>query len=379
MGIKITAYEALCNLGLNIDEIFNRALNGEDGHFVMEKKIIEGYTFRLGKVNYDKADIENSNFNIRCNNLIKYVLNLLKDKITNAIETYSKDEIAVVVATTNSGVEEYEISGNKFHSQLGNPALFVKDYLDLNSLAVTVSTACSSGIKAFSLARNYLNTGIAKAVLVIGVDTIAKVPLYGFSSLEILTPQKTNPFSKNYTGINIGEACTCFIVEKGLQKEGIEILGIGENTDTYHATTPDPEAKEVKKAIYKALDDAGINKNEIDYINLHGTGTLANDTMESEAINSVFGVNVPVSSTKPLTGHCLGAAASIETVLCCHLLNNFNGKLLPHINDNEYNNELKPVKLVKLTDDYKKCDICMSNSFGFGGTNAIIILGKKND
>jgi 3-oxoacyl-[acyl-carrier-protein] synthase-1 len=101
--------------------------------------------------------------------------------------------------------------------------------------------------------------------------------------------------------------------------------------------------------------------------------------MESEAIHSVFGENVPASSTKPLTGHCLGAAASIETVLCCHLLNNFNGKLLPHINDNEYNNELKPVKLVKLTDDYKKCDICMSNSFGFGGTNAIIILGKKND
>lgn len=379
MGIKITAYEALCNLGLNIDEIYSKAVNGEIFHFTEEKSLIKNYLFRLGKINLNLNDIENKDFNIRCNNLIKYTLNLLKKQIEELLNSYGSNEIAVIVATTNSGVDEYEISLNKRHSELGNPADFVKEYLNLHNIAITVSTACSSGVKAFSIARNYLKSNIAKAVLVVGVDTIAKVPLFGFSSLEILTPMQTNPFSRNYTGINIGEACTCFIVEKDSSKRGINILGIGENSDVFHSTTPDPEAKEVKNAIYQALNDASINKNEIDYINLHGTGTLANDTMEAEAINSIFGEEVPVSSTKPLTGHCLGAAANIEIALCCHLLRNFKGKLLPHIYDLEYNPELKPIKLVNTSDNYEKCNICMSNSFGFGGTNAIIILGNDNE
>lgn len=378
MGIKITAYEALCNLGLNIDEIFSKAIKGENSHFTGEKNLIDGYIFRLGKINIEPKDIAENDYNLRCNNLIKYVLNLLVDKLELLFNKYDKEDIAVVVATTNSGVEEYEKSGNKCHSELGNPAKFVKHYLNLSNVAITVSTACSSGVKAFSIARNYLNSNLAKAVLVIGVDTIAKVPLYGFSALEILTSQPTNPFSKNYTGINIGEACVCFIVEKDSSQSGINILGIGENSEVFHSTTPDPEAKEVKNAIYQALDDAKINKNEVDYINLHGTGTLANDTMEAEAINSIFGDKTPVSSTKPLTGHCLGAAANVEIALCCHLLQNFRGKLLPHIYDSEYNPDLKPINLVKSTDNYAKCNICMSNSFGFGGTNAIIILGNSN-
>lgn len=378
MGIKITAYEALCNLGLNIDEIYSKAIKGENNHFIVEDSLIKDYSFRLGKIDLDMNDIEEGDYKLRCNNLIKYTLSLLERQLEDLISEYTKDEIAVIVATTNSGVEEYEKSKNERHSELGNPADFVNEYLKLNNIAITVSTACSSGVKAFSIARNYLKSAVAKAVLVIGVDTIAKVPLFGFSSLEILTSKATNPFSKNYTGINIGEACTCFVVEQNSSKKGINILGIGENSDVYHSTTPDPEAKEVKNAIYQALDDAGINKNEIDYINLHGTGTLANDTMEAEAINSIFGEEIPVSSTKPLTGHCLGAAANIEIALCCHLLKNFNGKLLPHIFDSNYNPELKQVNLVKSSDNYKKCNICMSNSFGFGGTNAIIVLGKEN-
>lgn len=378
MGIKITAYEALCNLGLNIDEIYSRAINAEDNHFIIEENLAKNYKFRLGKINLNLNNIENEDYNLRCNNLIMRALFLLENQLKELVDTYGEDEIAVIVATTNSGVDEYEKSKNERHYELGNPACFVKKYLKLNNLAITVSTACSSGAKAFSIARNYLQSGVSKAVLVIGIDTISKVPLYGFSSLEILTPKPTNPFSKNYTGINIGEACACFIVEQNSSKKGVNILGIGENSDIYHSTTPDPEAKEVKNAIYQALDDAGINKNEVDYINLHGTGTLANDTMEAEAINSIFGEKTPVSSTKPLTGHCLGAAANIEIALCCHLLNKFNGKLLPHVFDSKYNTELKPVNLVKKSNNYERCNICMSNSFGFGGTNAIIVLGKDN-
>lgn len=375
MSIKITAYEAFCNLGVNIDEIFQRAINGENTHFTKDTSLIQNLPLRLGKIELEPETIDKTEYNTRCNRLIKYLLNSVRPNINELFAKYSKDEIAVIVATTNSGVEEFEASRKLIHSELGSPAIYTKKLLGLENIAISVSTACSSGNKAFSAARNYLNTGVAKAVLVIGVDTIAKLPLYGFSSLEILSPESTNPFSKNYTGINIGEACTCFILEKGVNK-GIEILGIGENSDTFHSTTPDPEAKAVKQAIKLALDDAKISPADVDYINLHGTGTLANDKMEAVAINSIFGKNTPSSSTKPLTGHCLGAAACIETALCCHLLTKFSGKLFSHIYDGEYNPEIKPIKLINKTDNYEKCNICISNSFGFGGTNAIIVLGQ---
>ena len=377
MGIKITAYEAICNIGLNIDEIFHRAIAGENNHFVLEKNLIKDYSFRLGKIDTELEQIEDPDFNTRCNRLILYVLKLLNPQITELFNKYSKEEISIIAASTNCGVEEYEKSGLKTHSELGNPAMFVKKHLGLNNTAITISTACSSGAKAFSIAKNYLEAGISKAVLVIGVDSLTKLPLYGFSSLEILSPEPTNPFSKNYTGINIGEACTIFVLED-TDNSGIKLLGTGESSDIFHSTTPDPEAKEVKNAILQALHNSGIKPEEVNYINLHGTGTLANDMMEAEAVNTIFGTHTPASSTKPLTGHCLGAAASIEAALCCHLLNNFSGKLFPHIYDSEYNPSLKPINLIKTQNLYDKCNICISNSFGFGGTNAIIVLGKDN-
>lgn len=377
MGIKITAYEAICNMGLNIDEIFHRAIAGENNHFVLEKNLIKDYSFRLGKIDTELEQIEDPDFNTRCNRLILYVLKLLNPQITELFNKYSKEEISIIAASTNCGVEEYEKSGLKTHSELGNPAMFVKKHLGLNNTAITISTACSSGAKAFSIAKNYLEAGISKAVLVIGVDSLTKLPLYGFSSLEILSPEPTNPFSKNYTGINIGEACTIFVLED-TDNSGIKLLGTGESSDIFHSTTPDPEAKEVKNAILQALHNSGIKPEEVNYINLHGTGTLANDMMEAEAVNTIFGTHTPASSTKPLTGHCLGAAASIEAALCCHLLNNFSGKLFPHIYDSEYNPSLKPINLIKTQNLYDKCNICISNSFGFGGTNAIIVLGKDN-
>lgn len=377
MGIKITAYEAICNIGLNIDEIFHRAIAGENNHFVLEKNLIKDYSFRLGKIDTELEQIEDPDFNTRCNRLILYVLKLLNPQITELFNKYSKEEISIIAASTNCGVEEYEKSGLKTHSELGNPAMFVKKHLGLNNTAITISTACSSGAKAFSIAKNYLEAGISKAVLVIGVDSLTKLPLYGFSSLEILSSKPTNPFSKNYTGINIGEACTIFVLED-TDNSGIKLLGTGESSDIFHSTTPDPEAKEVKNAILQALHNSGIKPEEVNYINLHGTGTLANDMMEAEAVNTIFGTHTPASSTKPLTGHCLGAAASIEAALCCHLLNNFSGKLFPHIYDSEYNPSLKPINLIKTQNLYDKCNICISNSFGFGGTNAIIVLGKDN-
>ena len=168
-----------------------------------------------------------------------------------------------------------------------------------------------------------------------------------------------------------------FIIKKDA-KEGIDILSVSETSDIYHPTTPDPEADEVIKAINMALKEARLKPEDIDYINAHGTGTIANDIMEANAINNIF-PNTPVSSTKPMTGHCLGAAAGIELALCAKLIDNFEGYLYPHMYDNFFDESLPKINLVKKNKKYEKCNICMCTSFGFSGTNAIAIIGKNNE
>lgn len=359
--MKITKYNAICNLGINKDEIFERALLGDNSKF----KMLDGK--RLGVVECDLPVIENPDYDLRCN---KLALECIKDF---GIENFDKDSLAVVCATTNSGVEEYDETLCEKHYEIGNSAEFLHKYFNLNNFYTSVSTACSSGIKAFSIAKNILDKQVAKQVLVVGVDSLAKVPIYGFDSLEILSKEPTIPFSKNRKGINIGEGVAAFIVESGFAKDNeIEIAGIGETTDVYHATTPDPQGVEAERAIRLALGDTKT----VDYINLHGTGTLANDLMEGRAIYNVFGSNIPASSTKPLTGHCLGAAASIETALCCKLLETGRGYVFPHIYDNEYDNSIPQINLANKNTVLKNINSCLCTSFGFGGTNTAILLKK---
>ena len=372
----ITGYEALCNLGNNIEEIYAKAIDGNTVCFDKWDNYIFNNYIRVGVIKSKLPQIKDSKFNIRCNQLLLKNLELLQDKITNL--NYPKDKIGIVVATTNSGVEEFEQTKSQSHYELGNPASFLKHHLALNGFYTTVSTACSSGLKAFSIAKDLLKNKISEVVIIACVDNLAKVPIYGFNSLEVLSNKPSIPFSKNRTGMNMGEASAIFIVEND-NARGIKVLGIGESSDIYHATTPDPEAKEAVNAIQKALNKAGITPNDVDYINAHGTGTIANDIMETKAINEIFSDKVPVSSTKPMTGHCLGAAAGIEIALCCKLLDKFDGRLYPHVYDEEYDSKLPEISLVKKNKKYPKCKICMCNSFGFGGTNAIMIMGKDHE
>lgn len=361
--MNITKYNAICNLANNIDEVFEKALSGSSDNFIIQNKR------RVGKVDAKLPEISDEDYNIRPNRLALACISPFE------IEKYDKNSLAVVVACTNSGVEEYEKSRNPKHYEIGNTAEFIKKHFCLNNFALSVSTACSSGIKAFSIAKELLDSNYSKYVLVIGVDALSNVPLYGFDSLEILSFKPTNPFSKNRCGINIGEGAAAFILEKS--GNGIEVQGIGETTDSYHLTTPDPEGIEAQKAIKLAL--GGIKT--VDYINLHGTGTYANDLMEARAINRIFGQNVVSSSTKPLTGHCLGAAASIEIALCCKLLDYAAAggeRVFPHIYDGNYDEILPKITLADKNTKVKNLNTCLCTSFGFGGTNCAIVLRRKN-
>ncbi len=340
---------------------------------VFDDSIVKGKEFYFGKIDKEFEQIEEPKYDLRCNRILKY----LADKID--LSGYKKDEIGIVIGTTNSGISEFETTENKHHAELGNPAEFLKWYLGTKNFAAGVSTACTSGIKAFSTAIKLLENNVCKAVIAGGVDTIAPMPTYGFHALEVLSHERTNPFSKNRNGISLGEGGALFLVTKQQNKntENIKILGIGESSDAYHSATPDPKGEQAAAAIQQALDDAGLKPDDIDYINLHGTGTVSNDLMEANAIFKIFENKVPASSTKPYTGHCLGAASSVESYICWEIL---KGKRnLPiHEFDGEYDESLPKINLVNENTSSENIKICMCTSFGFGGTNAVIILGRES-
>ena len=372
----------------------------------LDDTIIKGDKFYFGKLEQDFESIDNDRYDLRCNRVLKYLI----DKLD--LSGFRKDEIGIVIGTTNSGVEEFETTENKHHAELGNPAEFLKWYLGTTNYATCVSTACTSGAKAFSTARKLLENRVCKAVIVGGVDTLASMPSYGFHALEVLSHERTNPFSKNRDGISLGEGGALFVVVKAAEQLGSEaakrnchlekkqlpsdcrvgktqcphknygiihpvtLLGIGETSDAYHSATPDPDGVQAVKAIQDALDDANLKPEDIDYINLHGTGTISNDLMEANAIYKVFGDKVPASSTKPLTGHCLGAAASIEAFICYQILK--GERNLPiHKFDGEYDETLPKINLVTENTPQKEVKVCMSTSFGFGGTNAVVVLAAR--
>lgn len=358
----------------------------------LDDTIIKGGKFYFGKLEKDFEPIDDERYDLRCNRVLKYLV----DKLD--LSGFEKDEIGIVIGTTNSGIQEFEDSENKHYAELGNPAEFLKWYLGTKNYAASVSTACTSGAKAFSTAVKLLQNDVCKVVIAGGIDTLAAMPSYGFHALEVLSHEKSNPFSKNRDGISLGEGGALFVLTKDIKmqkcldvksitnvgricksdNEIVALLGIGETSDAYHSATPDPEGVQAVRAIQLALDDAGLKAEDIDYINLHGTGTVSNDLMEANAIYKVFGDNVPASSTKPFTGHCLGAAASIEAFICYQIL---KGKRnLPiHKYDNEYDENLPKINLVNSNTENKKINTCMSTSFGFGGTNAVVIMGNKTE
>ena len=237
--------------------------------------------------------------------------------------------------------------------------------------AFTVSTACSSSLKVFESARKLIENGCCDAVLVGGVDARCDFALNGFNALSALSKKHTNPMSKNRDGINLGEGAALFIMERGCC--GIKLLGIGESSDAYHLTSPDPSGSGAIASMKTALTDAGLNPGDIDFINMHGTGTVANDAMESLAINTVFGENVLCASTKPLTGHTLGAAGAISMGLAWLMLK--YDFVIPHVFDGEYAPDCAKIKLAQIGDN-KEINRVLCNAFAFGGSNASLIMGK---
>jgi 3-oxoacyl-[acyl-carrier-protein] synthase-1 len=367
------------------------------------QKVPVGAYSTVMSVELSELSPEMAHFNSRNNRLLKLVLDEIGDAIKEAKVKYGPKRIALVLATSTSGMLEGEKAfGEKIKTghwptsfdyrqqEAAGPSLFATQYLGIEGPSYTVSTACSAGSKALLSAKRLLEADLCDAVICGGVDTLCDLTLNGFDSLELISQTPCKPFDHHRDGITIGEGAAVFLLSKELfslsdyDENPVILLGGGESSDAYHISSPDPQGIGAEKAITQALQEAKLTPKDIAYINLHGTGTPLNDAMESMCINRLFGPLTPCSSTKALTGHTLGASGAIEAGflwLCLTQMNHGRLPLPPHHGIETPDPDLDEIHFVTPKEKVNLPVTCrgqvalMSNSFAFGGSNVSLILG----
>lgn len=390
-------------LGSNQAQVVDNLNNGFAPGMKQKKSKIMGKIHYCGVVEDDLPRVpqQYSNFNCRNNQLALAAIQQIEKDIDKVKKCYGAERVGLVIGTSTSGIQEAEQAiqekeqkgtlPNFFDykmQELGAMAEFLGLYLEISGPCYSISTACSSSGKVFASAKRLLESDICDAVIVGGADSLCDLTLGGFDSLEAVSFEQTQPFSENRKGINIGEGAAMFLMTKEkkigscdnyLEEDNpIILLGVGETGDAYHMSAPEPNGKGAIAAMECALNEAELKPENIDYINLHGTGTKLNDAMEARAIKQLFGQKAVCSSTKPFTGHTLGAAGATEVAICWILLNCSEKKLLaPHVYDGNYDKEIDEINLASDSFSNNKILTTMSNSFAFGGNNVSVILGLE--
>lgn len=383
---------ALCSaLGSDKKTIWQALKNGTRPAFV-QKKFREKERYVVEIPQSSLPQVKDAYYDNHVNRLSEVVLSQMETSVCEAVKEFGADRIGVFIGSSDNGSEASLAGLDSFQKTGSYPkkyelkmqqADFAAEYIakrfGLTGPIFTHSSACASSASAFASARNWLEAGFCDAAIVGGVDIATETVVLGFDSLEAVSLSPTIPFSKNRTGLTIGDGAAYFLVSKKPGPAKFKVVGIGESADADHVTAPRADGEGAVQAIDKALKDAELSSADIDYINLHGTGTKLNDAMESVAVNRVFGNDTPASSTKGLTGHTLGAAGALEAAFCCLTLSDENTEhVLPmHVFDGERDPSIPEIRLVKNGETAKRLNICMSNSFGFGGCNVSLILSRN--
>lgn len=392
----------LCAAGNNSNELWQSVISGNQKG-IKKVTALNGKEFFAARID-DSVIQEKSSarYDMRIMRIEEKCLLQLENAISKAKEIYKAERIGVCVGSCDNGTE-FSVAGHRKFFETGAfeksysleiqgadyVSTFIKEKYGLTGPCMTFSTACSSSAGSIIKAAELIRSGICDAVIAGGVDIASDTVLMGFDSLEAVSQEITNPFSKNRHGITLGEAAAFFVLSKeDIDSTGIELAGYGESADAYHMTSPDPSGEGAAAAMQKALKLAGISAAEVDYINLHGTGTKFNDSMEAKAVEKIFsGYNVPCSTTKTLTGHTLGAAGSLEAAISFLAIQQNRGKsgeeikLPVQIWDGLQDEEIPVINIIGkagITGEVKKISTCLSNSFAFGGSNACLIIAERN-
>lgn len=390
--LSLTAYTLVNALGNGVEDTA-RALKEERSGLRpcnLPWARMETYIGRVAGIEETPIAPSFSEYDCRNNRLAQMALETdgFAAAVRTAAERYGPERIGVILGSSTSGIRESEIAFANRNADGSLPeslhydtthdfyalADFVRRYLGVHGPAMTVSTACSSSAKTFVDAAQMIESGVCDAAVVGGVDSLCLLTLRGFAALELTSPEPCRPNDIARNGISIGEAAGYALLERPDRDSanGIQLLGFGESCDAYHMSSPHPEGKGAARAMSEALSISGLKPGDIDYINLHGTGSQVNDRAEDAAVFGLFGNGVPCSSTKGWTGHALGAAGITEAVIACLCIRE----------------NFQPTNLNMLTRDpnlssqilsesrESRVDRVLSNSFGFGGNNCCLILGR---
>lgn len=391
MPSYLNALGLLCALGQGKQAVARALFAGDASGMRAEPGWVAGRELTVGAVRGELPVLPDLALPPSRNNQLLLAAALqIEAPLREAIALYGASRVGVVLGTSTSGIDEASQSIAQYYNQgalpahyhyaqqeLVAPASFLAAWLGLDGPCYSISTACTSSARALLSAHRLLQQGLCDAVICGGVDSLCRLTLNGFSALEAVSAEPCNPFSRNRHGINIGEGAALFLMTK--EPAPIAFFGGGASSDAHHISAPHPQGLGAQAAMRQALRSAGLAASEIDYLNLHGTATTHNDAMESLATAAIFPAGVPCSSTKPLTGHTLGAAGALEAAFCWLSLSEYNPDALlpPHLWDGQGEPELPTLQLVAPGTRLDKTGgrRLMSNSFAFGGSNVSLILG----
>jgi 3-oxoacyl-[acyl-carrier-protein] synthase I len=329
-------------------------------------------------------------FDCRNNRLAEKVLGQdgFEDAVATAVARYGARRIGLFLGTSTSGILHAELAYRARDAatgrlppafdyartqNTGSLAAYLRQRLGIDGPSFVVSCACASTAKVFGSAARMIQAGLCDAAIVGGADSLCLTTLYGFHALALNAPGPCRPFDTARDGISIGEAGGFALLEKPRSDhDDILLLGVGESNDAYHMSSPHPEGVGARLAMERALAAAGLAPRDIDYINLHGTATRVGDTAEDMAVSALFGSDTPCSSTKGYTGHTLGAAGIVEAIISTLAIRH---GVVPGSANTETVDPSFRIRY-QLVTEAARIDTVLSNSFGFGGSNCSLILGR---
>lgn len=389
--LQITDYTVTTALGAGNEANWNALAHGRTGLASCRFSTaagLETWVGEVGGLNGFFLEGEWQKYDCRNNRLawLGLAQDSFRQSVADAIDRYGADRVGVFVGTSTSGIHQTELA--YCARQCADESLpdwyeystthntysitdFVRSVTGCGGVSMSISTACSSSAKVCASAWRAIEAGLCDSAIVGGVDSLCLTTLYGFHSLQLTSADLCRPSDAYRSGISIGEAAGFALLERAGEGGEVGMLGYGEAGDAYHMSSPHPQGDGAVLAMQKALTMAGLQMKDIDYINLHGTGTTANDLAEAIAVSRVFGFETPCSSTKGWTGHTLGAAGIVELIFSTMCIRN---GFIPHSLNTR---EIDPaIKINIVTESCcQPVRHVLSNSFGFGGSNCSLVLG----
>ncbi|MDR0430972.1 MAG: beta-ketoacyl-ACP synthase II [Tannerellaceae bacterium] len=410
--VVVTGLGAITPLGNTLTDTWEGLINGRSGAGPITQFNAEKFKthFACEVKGFDPLQIMDRKEARKCDRYTLLALGAAKDAVADSsldLEKEALDRIGVIFSSGIGGIKTFEEEVMGYDEERGprfNPFFIPKMISDIAAGQISmmygfrgpnfaIVSACASSTNAISDAFNYIRLGKANAIVTGGAEaTVSVAGIGGFNAMNALSTRNdspetaSRPFSKSRDGFVLGEGAACLVLEEMEHalargaKIYCEVVGTGMSADAYHLTASHPEGLGARLVMQNALEDAGMKPEEIDYINVHGTSTPVGDISESKAIKYVFGehaYDLNISSTKSMTGHLLGAAGALETIAC--ILAMREGIVPPTINHEEGDDD--PEIDYKLNFTFNKAqkreiNAALSNTFGFGGHNASVIVKK---